>query len=307
MNSLYYWFIEIVKQFGNKTAINGLTYSDVLNIVNLKPYSPICEYSDYKVLIDILVAAKHNKPLIIPPKNKTDYNIPNRIPKEFSLILYSSGSTSLRKPIFIPESMILENAKIAIEIQKITSEDTIYNVCSMNHTGGLNAQVIPGLLSGATLVIEEFDPFKFNKRIEETESTLVHLVPKMLQSLRKVEKHKLRFVAAGSDCMYREYVEKYLNVGVPFMINYGMSEAGPIIINHIFNSIDELSVFDNGIPLGNNVTCEYKIENKELLLKGNNTNTSDWLATGDCVTQIEDWIYYNGRKSAGCQIVKKRY
>jgi len=267
----------------------------------------VTRHNDYKVLIDILVAAKHNKPIVIPPKDNLDWNMPPQLSEEFGMYVYSSGSTGYRKSIFIPESMLLANADVAINVQDITSDDIIYNTCSMNHTGGLNAQVIPGLLRGCSIIIEEFDAFKFNNRIKETGATITHVVPKMLQALRKVNRHNLKLIAAGSDCMYRQYVEKYLRAGVPFMINYGMSEAGPIIINHIFKSLDELLVFDNGIPLGDLVHCEYKIIDRELYLKGNNVNTNDWLSTGDCVTQIGNWIYYNGRKSAGCSIVKKRY
>ena len=51
----------------------------------------------------------------------------------------------------------------------------------------------------------------------------------------------------------------------------------------------------------------YKIIDNELCVKGDNVNVNDWLMTGDCVTQVGSWIYYNGRKSAGCTIVKKRY
>lgn len=305
--TLYNKFKFMVDAYPQKYAINQLTYKELLQIIDASLYVNVTRHNDYKVLIDILVAAKHNKPIVIPPKDNLDWDMPPQLSEEFGMYVYSSGSTGHRKSIFIPESMLLANADVAIDVQDITSDDIIYNTCSMNHTGGLNAQVIPGLLRGCSIIIEEFDAFKFNSRIKETGATITHVVPKMLQALRKVDKHNLRLIAAGSDCMHREYVEKYLSVGVPFMINYGMSEAGPIIINHIFKSLDELSVFGNGIPLGNLVHCEYKIIDNELCLKGDNVNTDDWLLTGDCVTQIDDWIYYNGRKSAGCNIVKKRY
>lgn len=307
MNSFYELFESVVNANPKKNAINDITYKELLTLVNTSSYEKVTKHNDYNVLIDILIAAKFNRPLVIPPKDGIDFEIPENLSDSFGIYLYTSGSTGFRKSIFIPESMLLSNAKVAIDIQSITSNDIVYNVCSMNHTGGLNAQVIPALLSGCSIIIEEFDTFKFNNRIKETNATITHIVPKMLLTLRKVEKHQLRLVAAGSDCIYREYVEKYLRVGVPFMINYGMSEAGPIIINHIFKSLGELSIFDNGIPLGDMVHCEYKIVDQELCLKGNNTNTDGWLYTGDCVTQIDDWLYYNGRKSAGCKLVKKRY
>lgn len=304
----YDLFAAVCNRHQNNIAINNIRYSELYDIIESKEYVEISVYHDYRVILDILTAAKHNKPIIIPPKDNRDYSIPASLPKEFCIIMFSSGSTGTRKPIIYSEKMLLSNCEIAIACQNITSNDIVFNVCSMNHSGGLNVQVLPGLLVGANIIVEEWDSFKFFRRLIETQATLTHLVPRLMNVIRKVKSTNLRFIAAGSDCIKREHVEPWLKHGIPFMINYGQTESGPIVINHTFTSLKELEIFNHGIPLGDKVWCEYKIKDNELFLKGNNIITANaWHATGDCVFEHNGWIMYNGRKSAGCKLVSKRY
>lgn len=306
---LYEIFHNIVKLYPDKLAINDICYKDLLSLVNSNKYNPVSIHNDYRVLIDILTAAKYNKPIVIPPKDGKDYNVPEELPSTFHVILYTSGSTSgYRKPVFINEQMLIVNAFNSINAQYLTFNDIIYNVFSMNHTGAINGQVLPGLLVGASIIIEDFNAFQFFKRLNETSATITHLTPRMLKVIRKVEPTSLRFITAGSDYFKREYIEEWVKAGIPFMINYGMSEAGPITINHVFNSVEELDIFDHGIPLGNQVYCDYKIEAGELLLRGSIVVTgNEWLHTGDCVEMYNDWIMFFGRKSANCRLIEKRY
>lgn len=306
---LYEIFRNTVSLYPNKLAINDICYKDLLTLVDNNAYKSVSQHTNYQVLIDILTAAKYNKPIIIPPKDAKDYCIPTKLPSDFHIILYTSGSTSgQRKPVFINEQMLISNAFNSINSQCLTYDDIIYNVFSMNHTGGINGQVLPGLLVGASIIIEDFNVFQFFKRLNETSTSITHLTPRMLKVIRKVEPTSLRFVTAGSDYFKREYIEEWVKAGIPFMINYGMSEAGPITINHVFNSVEELDIFDHGIPLGNQAYCDYKIEAGELLLRGSIVVTgNEWLHTGDCVEMYNDWIMFFGRKSANCTLIEKRY
>lgn len=304
----YKLFDDVSTLVPDKKSINDLTYNDVKSLVKTTPYNYLCSSHGWQILIDILVAARHNQPLVIPPKDGIDYDLPAEPARGFGIYLYTSGSsTGKRKPIFLSEEMLLANSRTAVQQQHININDIVYNVCSMNHTGGLNVQVIPTLLIGGTVIVEEFDPFAFTRRLQETGATITHLVPRMLNSVRNPQKHNLKLIAAGSDCIKKEHVAGWLDVGVPFMLNYGMTEAGPVIINHTFKDIEELAVFDRDVPLGSNITCDYRIDDSELFLMGNNISRDGWLATGDCVYQQDGWFFYRGRKSAGCTIIAKRY
>lgn len=307
-NKLY----SLAKKYPNKLALNSLTYSDLVKKVIDSEYNLVCQSKNEKIIIDIFKASQIQKPLIILPKyNLEDIEMPSKLNKKFDLYLFSSGSTGKRKSICLSEKMIKNNADIAIKCQNITSEDKILTVCSLNHTGGLNAQTIPGLLSGAHIIIKDFNPFKFLKDLKENEITLTHLIPIMISALEKTKNNtkleKLRLVVAGSDCVYKNHVEYWINKNINFLINYGLTEAGPIIINHLFKYKEELKVYDLGIPIGSNCWCDYKIDKNELILKGKSVYKKDWFNTGDCVSINNGWFIYKGRKSAGCKIVPKNY
>lgn len=306
--SFYELFKDVATVYSYKNAINNISYKELFKITNTNPYALVSKHNDYNVLIDILVASKYNKPVIIPPKDGVDFELPENLSDSFGIYLYTSGSsTGKRKPIFLSENMLLANASVAIKCQALTPEDIVFNVCSMNHTGGLNVQVIPGILLGSTVIIENFEPFTFNKRLKETNATITHLVPRMMNALRTVDKNNLRLMVAGSDCVSKQHIEFWLNKNIPFMLNYGMTEAGPVIINHIFTTQEELEVFEHGVPLGTLAHSDYMIQDSELSLFGNNICNEGWLLTGDCVEYKNGWFFYNGRKSAGCKIIAKRY
>lgn len=309
---LFNKFESTAKKYPTKIALNNLTYTELLNKVTSTDYSPVCYATDYTVIIDILVAARLNKSIVILPKfNRDQIAIPKELPPRFNIILYSSGSTGIKKEICLPESMILANALNAVDCQRITCDDVILTVCSLNHTGGINAQTIAGLLSGSTVVIEPFNPFGFIKIVNARKITLTHLIPIMIDSLIKINPstaiENLRLVVAGSDCVFKHHVEFWNNKGINFMSNYGMSEAGPIVVNHMFKPKEPLVMFDNGVPLGDVKHVDYKIKDGELFLKGPAVNIDGWLATGDCVEEVSGWLYYKGRKSAGCTIIPKKY
>lgn len=285
-----------------------MSYKDLLDIVEDRSYDPICRYKDHNILINILVAAKHNKPIFIVPKFG-EVDVPNFYDNGFGIYLSSSGSTGKKKNIFLSENMLEENARNAILSQRLSTDDKILTVCSLNHTGGLNAQTIPGILIGASVTIKEFNAFRFFKDLEG--HTVTHLIPIMIDALSKIKNKtitsSLRLVVAGSDCIDKTHVEFWQNRGVPFMINYGMTEAGPIIINHVFSPDEDLDIFSQGVPLGTVSYCETDIRDGELYLKGPCINSSGWLKTGDCVYRQDEWIMYRGRISHGCKIIPKNY
>ena len=308
---LFTKFLDTAKKYQTKLAINNLTYNDVVNLVQAREYCSVCYSTDYTVILDILKAASVDKPIVILPKFKRDEVVIPELGDNFGIYLFSSGSTGKRKSIFISENMLLSNADNAVACQAINEYDNILTACSLNHTGGLNAQTIPGLLVGAHIIVEEFNAFNFFKKLQQHQITLTHLIPLHIDALIKVKSKikidHLRLVVAGSDCVYPNQIKFWLELDTEFMVNYGMTEAGPIILNHTFNKMSDLSIYNHGIVLGNTAWCEYKIIDGELFLKGDAVNTSDWLATGDCVEKKDNWILYQGRKSAGCKIIPKQY
>jgi hypothetical protein len=299
---LFTRFKETAQKYFNKLALNTMTYGELLALVESE-----CGGG---VLVDILRASRLNKPCVILPHNKIGIELPQELPDEFCLVLWSSGTSGgNRKPVILTETMLIANANNSIKCNEITPIDVIYTVCSMKHTGGINAQSLPALLAGAHVVVESFNAFSFFRRIGELEATITHLVPRMMTALNQVDWRSvptLKTVMCGSDCVEKWHVEFFINRGCGFIINYGLTEAGPIIINHHFKQGDDLSVFNYGVPLGTKAWCETVFTGRQLGLIGEEVKYG-CILTGDCVFLREGWFMYEGRVNAGCKIIPKAY
>jgi len=301
---------QVAKKFSNKLSINNYTYGELLDNVKNRTYKLICESTGVDILLDVLHAASINKPIIVLPKeNRDNIILPDSLPDCFCIVLYSSGSTGVRKPVIIPERMILANINNILTYNKITANDKILTVCSINHTAGLTCQTLAGLFAGATVIIELFNPFNLLRLLSEHKATITHIVPLMTEAIMKLSTKLnlpcLRLVWMGSDCIPKNHIEYWLDEHRNVMTVYGMTEAGPPVISHIYKHNDDLSIHDIGFAVGTKVFSESKIVDGELCLKGDIINIDDWLHTGDCFNIVDGWYYYTGRKSAGGKIVPK--
>ena len=307
---LYISLKEIAEKFPNKLAVNDMTYSELISNALARPYVSICHETGVNVLLDVLKAASINKPIIVLPKDDRESAIiPVDLPDKFLVVLYSSGSTGVRKPIILPETMIMASVKNVIRLHNIVPEDKILTVCSLNHTAGLTCHTLGGLLSGASIVVEQFSPFSLLRLLEEHGITLAHILPIMSEAVMKSHVKpnlsKLRIVWTGSDCITRQQIEYWLNPTCDLFFGYGMTEVGPPTTYHMLKYGDDLSMFDRGYPVGTQILCESKIIDNELWVKGDIVNIEGWFQTGDCFKYEDGWFFYTGRKKAGGKIVPK--
>ena len=112
-------------------------------------------------------------------------------------------------------------------------------------------------------------------------------------------------ILGGSDPVTWEMIEAFVSKGAIVQPNWGMSEIGPTAINIIFQDLDQVKEVKRQSPLpldewtilGNNYYCYWKIENWELVVKGDICIYNDWFKTGDIVTtDLSSNLYYKGRK-----------
>lgn len=301
---------EIAEKFPNKLAVNNMTYTELLDKSIERPYNTVCNSIGVDILLDLINASYLNKPIIVLPKdNKELAIIPETLPENFNLILYSSGSTGKRKPTIIPERMLMANIKNVIKCSQLSSTDKILTVCSMNHTAGLTCQTLGGLFSGSSIIIEAFNPFNVLKLLKTHEITVTHVIPMMTEILlknhSKPDLPNLRMIWMGSDCITKQQVEFWMTDNLKFMTVYGLTEAGPPVIYHIFDSKSDLSILEQGVIAGSVPCCEVKIVDNELLICGDIVNIDGWLKTGDCFKYENGLYYYTGRVSAGGKIIPK--
>lgn len=307
---LFNYLLTHCKKIPNHFALNNITFKELISIIDKRKYTPITDSDNVDTILDILKALSLDKPIVVLPKYKVEIDITS-LPNNFNMVLFSSGSTKgVGTPYFLNQKFLETNIFNSIECHKFNYNDKVLTVCSLRHTGGINAQTLPALFAGSHVIIESFNPHHFFSSIQKHKITKTHVVPRMTEILMKIKNKKnytLDMVTSGSDCVYKEQVKFWLERSKNVIINYGLTQAGPIIINHCFTNIDELDVYNNSVLLGTKIWCKYKIIDGELCLKGNNVASQDWVFTDDCIELQDNWFIYKGRKSAGCKIVPKTY
>jgi acyl-coenzyme A synthetase/AMP-(fatty) acid ligase len=214
--------------------------------------------------------------------------------------LSSSGTTGSPKKIYQSPSKLKNANKVARECQKISSKSKIYTVCKMQHAGGLLAQTLPAFEVGANIDIEEFNAYKFCKKI--TNYTHTHLTPNHAKAIRLTKSFKdidLNgiWVTCGSEPVEWDLIIDFIKKGCNFMVNWGMTEIGPCAINTVFKNLE--SVLDykeraiNGTLIGDKTYCDTKIINNKLYVKGSISVFNDkWFDTKDIVALNKNKEFY---------------
>lgn len=217
----------------------------------------------------------------------------------------SSGSTGESKPFFQPSHKIKSANKVAISIQGLTNQSKIYTVAKLDHAGGLLMQTIPGYEIGATIQIKTFNAYQFVKEIRDYTHTVItpkHIKAIMLtKGFSKLDLTGIT-VVTGSDPVTWDVIEAFVSKGCKLITTWGMSEIGPMAITHTFQSTEEVDRIKKICPknatiLGSNNHCEYKIENNELIVKGDICIFNDWYYTKDTVVEKEGILFFTGRKN----------
>ena len=221
------------------------------------------------------------------------------------IVIKSSGTSGTAKEYFqSPEKLSAAN-KIAIDVQKILPSSRIYTCCKINHAGGLLAQTLPALSIGAQVDLVDFNPYNFIRSIHNYTHT--HITPKYAKAIMRTKSFQyINFsnlhITCGADPVTWDIIEAFVSRGATFTANWGMSEIGPIAINVTFNSLDDvarirLNSDDTCTILGDSFYCDYKIENNELLVRGDICIYNDWYKTNDTVISKNGMLYYTGRKN----------
>ena len=218
--------------------------------------------------------------------------------------LQSSGTTGKPKIIFQPVEKLHAANKIALAAQQITAHSRVLTVCRMSHAGGLLAQTLPAWSIGAHVDIKPFNAFSFGRDIKGFTHT--HLTPAHCTLLMQTKNFNALdlsgvLVACGSDNVSFAMIEAFVARGARFMCNWGMTEIGPITINTVFTTLDQVAAYreqavSGGSLLGDRVYCEVKIIADELWVRGDCCVYPDWFNTRDRVAiNASGALYHLGR------------
>lgn len=219
------------------------------------------------------------------------------------ITINSSGSTGSSKAYWQPPAKIKKANEVARMVQGITRESKIYTVCKLAHAGGLFAQTLPAFEIGAIIDIEPFNAYNFVKKIRNyTHSHITPLHVKAIMLTKGFAELDLTgiTITCGAEPVTWDIIEAFVAKGCKFIVNWGMSEIGPVAINHKFKSLEEVYDLKNLCPkgatiMGSNKHCDYKIENEELAVKGDICIYDDWYYTKDKVVENGGILFYTGR------------
>lgn len=219
------------------------------------------------------------------------------------ITIHSSGTTNQPTPYFqSPEKIKIAN-EIARLRQQISKSSKIYTCCKLTHAGGLLAQTLPALEIGAQVDIEDFNAYQFVKKIKNYTHT--HITPLHAKAIMMTKQfHHLDltgiWVTCGADPVTWHIIESFVNKGAKFLTNWGMSEVGPIAISTLFDSIEKTLYYKSLCPadatiLGDVASCEVKLVDNELFVRGKISIYDDWYATKDKVVSKQAVLFYQGR------------
>ena len=153
-------------------------------------------------------------------------------PDDLAMLQFTTGSTGLPKGALLTHGNLLRHAAGIIERTVLTAADRLLHVMPLQHTNGVNNQLIAPFLAGATVVLaDRFRAEDVVDQIADHGVTYLTGVPTMysrlLPHLRDRRKlGSLRFLRCGSAPItvgLHEEIEAAF--GVPLVVSYGLSEA----------------------------------------------------------------------------------
>lgn len=234
------------------------------------------------------------------------------------ILLPTSGSTGTPRIVRLGLAGVVWNARSHAESVGLTPDDRVLVVSPMGHAATLVAQVVAGLLTGATLVCMRgpFMPRAFLKALEIERITATTLTPTHARMLLERgtargipigDLSHLRWVSIGAapaDPALLASFAGFLAGGgaARIFVTYGLSEAGPRV-----STLPPERLADRAETVGRPLPgIAVRVVDGELHVKtpsrmigylGEPPLSDDWLATGDLASlDDEGFITLHGRR-----------
>ena len=245
-----------------------------------------------------------NKSLVERRKNlyKVNNIADNNLPV---LLVYTSGTTGKPKGALLNQKALICNAKMSHHAHSLQPSDNVLVFLPLFHVGGINILLMPALLLGATVVLQEkFDAEDAIKAIENYQITHIITVPTVLdqiinsKSWNEAKLSSLRAISIGSTNVPMSLIKKVHEYNIPIIQIYGATETGPMAI---YQTIEDALISEGSIGK-KGLYCFVRLVNEELedvgygepgqiLIKGDNILESYWedkASTKDSI--IDGWF-----------------
>ncbi|MEM9655789.1 MAG: AMP-binding protein, partial [Actinomycetota bacterium] len=167
------------------------------------------------------------------------------------LLVYTSGTTGRPKGAVLTNRSLLYTARNGIEHEGFDQASVTVSVLPMFHVGGLNVQLLPTLLAGGTVILEErFDPARLVDLLVLHRPSHLLLVPAAMQAVldRAAAADlgigevmgSLGALNCGSSIVPVELIDRFASNGVPVVQVYGATETGPTAIVLAYENADRV-------------------------------------------------------------------
>ncbi|MCL2086503.1 MAG: AMP-binding protein [Oscillospiraceae bacterium] len=241
-------------------------------------------------------------------------------------ILFTSGTTGFSKGVMLTHKNIVSNIFAATSGEKYGEHDVMFSVLPYHHAFECTVGLLASLTFGATVCINDSIKY-FAKNLAFFKPTAMFSVPAIINAMYKkaqaaekligflakgaIKKKfggNLERIFSGSAPLKPELIHAFKNYGIRLCQGYGLTETSPVVSMAVYDKLNDKNINTVGEVIPG---CEVKIEENEILVKGDNVMrgyyknpeaTADvfkdgWFKTGDLgYLDDEGFLYINGRK-----------
>lgn len=230
-------------------------------------------------------------------------------------IVRSSGTTSVAKGVMLSQMNLLCDMIGGMKLYSYPEDAVYYHVVPYNHLFGLIADLMGPLYSGAKICFSD-NAFGFFENLRLFQPTNLNLPPVLIAGIWKIlnqtsNKHlatggKLKKILCAGAKANDEWNKLFKKNGFQMFTAYGLTECSPCV------SMSRDLFWKDGSAGKILPCCEVKIEQGEVLVKGQNVmlgywNDDEstrkvmrdgWLYTGDMgYVDSDNFLFLTGRKT----------
>lgn len=150
------------------------------------------------------------------------------------MIIHTGGTTGLPKGAKLSHRAMLFNSMNEVLTWGISHTDSAHILLPLFHTGGWNLLTLPILHAGGRIMLnKQFDPDESLQVINDEKPTFVFGAATIFRMMINSDKFKntdfssVKWVMAGAAPTPINIMEKFWQKDIPFVLGYGMTEAGP--------------------------------------------------------------------------------